>query len=159
TRRRWRPVNPRRLRGATIAMLGLGDIGQTIARAGRAFGMTVIGVNRSGRRVPGVSRVYPSGQLAAALARADFAVVTLPLTAETRGLVGRRELAAMKPTAWLVNVGRGAVVDEVALVRALRARRIGGAILDVFPTEPLPPRHPLWGLDNAVVTPHISGPS
>jgi phosphoglycerate dehydrogenase-like enzyme len=86
-------------------------------------------------------------------------VLTVPLTPATRGLIGARELAAMKPTAWLINVARGPVVDEPALVEALTARRIGGAILDVFDTEPLPPSHPFWTLDNVVVTPHISGPS
>ncbi|MBI4638429.1 MAG: D-2-hydroxyacid dehydrogenase, partial [Candidatus Rokubacteria bacterium] len=90
---------------------------------------------------------------------ADFVALTLPLTAPTRGLIGARELAAMKPTAWLINIGRGAVLDGKALVEALEARRIAGAILDVFPVEPLPQDDPLWGLDNVVVTPHIAGPS
>jgi phosphoglycerate dehydrogenase-like enzyme len=158
-RRRWEPETPGRLRGSTLCLVGLGDIGRAVARAARAFGMTVVGVSRSGRRVPEADAVHPVGALARALARADFVAVTLPLTPETRGLIGPRALAAMKPTAWLVNVGRGPVVEEAALVAALRARRIGGAILDVFATEPLPRAHPLWGLDNAVVTPHISGPS
>ncbi|HVQ75627.1 MAG TPA: D-2-hydroxyacid dehydrogenase [Candidatus Binatia bacterium] len=158
-RRQWRPVDPCRLRGATLAVVGLGDIGRTIARTARAFGMTVLGVSRSGRRVPGVDRVYRATAIRTALSRADFAVLTVPLTAHTRGFVGARELAAMKRSAWLVNVGRGAVVDEVALVRALSSRRIAGAVLDVFEREPLPPDHPLWRLRNAVVTPHISGPS
>jgi phosphoglycerate dehydrogenase-like enzyme len=85
--------------------------------------------------------------------------VTVPLTEATRGLIGAAQLAAMKPTAWLINIARGAVVDEAALATALRERRIGGAVLDVFSEEPLPPGHPLWALDNAVITPHISGPS
>ena len=86
-------------------------------------------------------------------------MLVLPLTDETRGLIGAAALAAMRPTAWLVNIGRGAVVDEGALVDALRTRRIAGAGLDVFAAEPLPADHPLWSLDNAVITPHISGPS
>lgn len=155
----WRPSDPGRLRGATLVVVGLGDIGRTIARAARAFGMTVIGVSRSGGRGREADAVYRTADLRAALRRADFAVLTLPLTADTRGLLGRRELASMKRSAWLVNVGRGAVVDERALVEALRVRRIAGAVLDVFETEPLPPGHALWGLDNAVITPHISGPS
>jgi phosphoglycerate dehydrogenase-like enzyme len=158
-RRIWKPLDPLRLRGAVLAVVGLGDIGRTIARVARAFGMTVLGVSRSGRPVREADAVYRTADLRAALGRADFAVLTLPLTPATRGLVGRRELAAMKRSGWLVNVGRGAVVDETALVAALRARRISGAILDVFESEPLPARHPLWGLDNAVITPHISGPS
>jgi phosphoglycerate dehydrogenase-like enzyme len=158
--RRWLDtVAPSRLGGRTLALVGLGDIGRPIARLARALGMRVLGVSRSGRPVPGVARVYRPAGLHRALAAADFVVVVVPLTAGTRGLIGAPALAAMRPGAWLVNVGRGAVVDEAALVQALAARRIGGAILDVFPTEPLPADHPLWRLDNAVITPHVSGPS
>jgi phosphoglycerate dehydrogenase-like enzyme len=159
-RREWiEHVLPDRLNGKTLAVVGTGDIGRTIARAARALGGRVIGVSRSGRPVPGLARVYPARALTRALAAADFVVLAVPLTDATRGLIGAAELAAMRPDAWLVNVARGAVVDEPALVAALTARRIGGAILDVFTAEPLPPAHPLWGLDNVVVTPHISGPS
>ncbi|MGH7353515.1 MAG: D-2-hydroxyacid dehydrogenase [Candidatus Rokuibacteriota bacterium] len=158
--RRWiDAMLPDLLRGKTLAVVGLGDIGRAIARAARAFDMRVLGVSRSGRAAREAHRVYALGALRTAVAAADFVVVVLPLTGATRGLIGPREIAAMKPTAWLLNIGRGAVVDETALVAALEARRIGGAILDVFPTEPLPPDHPLWRLDNAVITPHISGPS
>ena len=121
--------------------------------------MRVLGVNRSGRAAPGVERVYRVGALRAALGQADFVALVLPLTPETRGLIGSRELASMRASAWLLNVGRGAILDEAALVETLRARRIAGAILDFFPTEPLPEDHPLWGCDNAVITPHIAGPS
>lgn len=158
-RRQWRPANPARLHGATLVVVGLGDIGRTIARAAAAFGMTVLGVSRTGRPAPGVRRVYRTAALRRALAAADFAVLTLPLTRETRGLVDATALAALPRHAWLVNVGRGAVVDEDALVDALQAGRLAGAILDVFATEPLPPEHPLWGFEQVVVTPHISGPS
>jgi glyoxylate/hydroxypyruvate reductase A len=158
--RRWRDdVLPDRLAGKTLAVVGLGDIGRTIAAAATALGMRVVGVSRSGRRIRGAARVYRAAALERALAEADFVALVLPLTDATRGLLGARALAAMKPTAWLVNVGRGALVDEAALVAALRERRIGGAVLDVFATEPLPADHPLWGLDNVVITPHISGPS
>jgi phosphoglycerate dehydrogenase-like enzyme len=157
--RRWEPVDPVPLRGQTLCVVGLGDIGGSIAKAARALGMRVIGVTRSGRSSRDALRVYRTTALRAALARADFVVLTLPLSDETRGLLGRAELAAMKPAAWLLNLARGPIVDEAALVDALRARRIGGAVLDVFDTEPLPAEHPLWGLDNVVVTPHISGPS
>lgn len=159
-RREWAAeILPDRLRDKTLTLVGLGDVGRAITRAARAFGMRVLGVSRSGRPVPGVERVYPRAGLARALAAADFVALTLPLTPETRGLVGATELAAMRPTAWLVNVARGPIVDEDALVAALHERRIAGAVLDVFRTEPLPPGHPLWGLPNVVVTPHISGPS
>jgi len=157
--RRWAPVDPAPLRGQTLCVVGLGDIGRHIARAGRALGMRVIGISRTARRVPGVERVYRTRALATALARADFVVLPVPLSAATRGLIGAPALAAMKPSAWLINLARGPIVEEAALLDALRARRIGGAILDVFDTEPLPPDHPLWAQDNVVVTPHISGPS
>jgi phosphoglycerate dehydrogenase-like enzyme len=158
--RRWiGDVLPRRLGGTTLAIVGLGDIGRVIGRAARALGMRVVGVSRSGRPVPEAHRVYRTAALTRALAEADWVVVVLPLTPQTRGLIGERELAAMRPTAWLINIGRGAVVDESALARALEARRIGGAVLDVFRSEPLPPTHPLWGFDNVVITPHVSGPS
>jgi glyoxylate/hydroxypyruvate reductase A len=158
--RRWiDSVLPGRLRGKTLTLVGLGDIGREIARLARAVGMRVLGVSRSGRRVPGLARVYRTGALHQALAAADFVVLVVPLTPATRGLIDARALASMRPDAWLFNVGRGAVVDDVALVQALAARRIGGAVLDVFATEPLPADHPLWRLDNAVITPHISGPS
>lgn len=157
--RQWMPVDPSRLSGRTLCVVGLGDIGRSVARAARAFGMAVEGVSRSGRGVPEAGPVYRTGARRQALARADFVVLTVPLTAGTRGLIGRRELEAMKPTAWLINIARGPVVDEAALLEALRAQRIAGAVLDVFDTEPLPAEHPLWGLDNVVITPHISGPS
>ncbi len=158
--RRWLDhVLPDRLRGKTLAIVGLGDIGRDIARAGRAFGMRVLGVSRRGRPVREAERVYPVGQMARALRQADFVVVLLPLTPETHGIIGADAFAAMKPTAWLVNIARGAVVNEAALTEALETRRLAGAILDVFATEPLPPHHPLWRMDNVVITPHISGPS
>jgi glyoxylate/hydroxypyruvate reductase A len=157
---RWiEEVLPDRLLGKTMTVVGLGDIGSTIATAARGLGMRVLGVSRSGRAVRGVERVYRVNALARALAPADFVVLVVPLTDATRGLLDARALAAMKPTAWLLNIGRGALVDEPALLEALRGRRVGGAVLDVFPTEPLPAGHPFWSLDNVVVTPHISGPS
>jgi glyoxylate/hydroxypyruvate reductase A len=157
--RRWAPVDPVPLRGQTLCVVGLGDIGRSIAKAARALGMRVIGVTRSGRASRDAARVYRTAALRTALARADFVVLTLPLSDETRGLVGRAELAALRPTAWLLNLARGPIVDEGALLEALRRRRLGGAVLDVFDTEPLPAAHPLWGFDNVVITPHISGPS
>jgi len=159
-RGRWLDhVLPDRLLGKTLAIVGLGDIGRDIARAARAFGMRVLGVSRRGRAVREAERVYPVGQMARALRQADFVVILLPLTPETHGIIGVDAFAAMKPTAWLLNVARGAVVNETALLETLEHRRIAGAVLDVFATEPLPPYHPLWRLDNVVITPHISGPS
>jgi phosphoglycerate dehydrogenase-like enzyme len=159
-RREWiQHVPPERLAGKKMAIVGLGDIGRVVARAARAPGMRVIGVTRSGRRLAGVDRVYRTRELRRALAVADFVVLVVPLNEHTRGMIGAAELAAMRPTAWLLNIARGAIVDEGALIQALERRTIAGAILDVFPTEPLPPDHPLWALDNAVITPHISGPN
>jgi glyoxylate/hydroxypyruvate reductase A len=160
--RRWRwldHVLPDRLLGKTLVIVGLGDIGRAVASAARVFGMRVVGVSRSGRLVREADRVYKVGQLALALREGDFVVILLPLTAETTNLIGVDALAAMKPTAWLVNIARGAIVNETALREALEQRRIAGAILDVFATEPLPPNHPLWRVSNLVITPHISGPS
>ncbi len=158
--RRWLDhVLPDRLRGKTLAIVGLGDIGRAVARAARVLGMRVIGVSRAGRPVREAARVFKVGQMARALAEADFVVILLPLTPETTGIFGADALAVMKPTAWLVNIARGRVVDETALLEALEQKRIAGAILDVFAIEPLPPHHPLWRMDNVVITPHISGPS
>jgi phosphoglycerate dehydrogenase-like enzyme len=156
---RWRQVDPLRLHGAELCIVGLGDIGRTIARAARGVGMRVSGVSQSGRKAPAVDRVYRARDLGKLLASADFVVLTVPLTLATRGLIGARELASMKPSAWLINIGRGPLVDGEALLEALSEKRIGGAILDVFDEEPLPADHPLWKLENVVITPHISGPS
>ncbi|MBI4610061.1 MAG: D-2-hydroxyacid dehydrogenase [Candidatus Rokubacteria bacterium] len=156
---RWAAARPDRLRGQTLAVVGLGDIGREIGRLAHAFGMRVVGVSRSGRKPRGADAVYRPSGLTRAVAGCDFTVVTLPLTADTRGLIGERELRAMKPSAWLLNLGRGPVVQERALLRALEEGWIAGAILDVFDTEPLPADHPFWGRENVVVTPHIAGPS
>lgn len=156
---RWEPVPPTLLHGKTLALLGLGSIGRAILRVARPFGMRVIGMNRSGRPVPGVERVYRRPALRELLGEADYVVLVLPLTPETRGLIGEAELRAMRAEAWLVNIGRGALVQDDALVRALQERWVAGAILDVFAEEPLPSDHPYWSLPNVVVTPHISGPS
>ena len=158
--RRWDDhVLPDRLGGKTVTIVGLGDIGRDIARAARALGMRVLGVSRRGRPVREATRMYPVAAMARALREADFVVLLLPLTPETRGIIGADALSVMKSTAWLINIARGAVVNESALMEALEQRRIAGAVLDVFDREPLPPSHPLWKMDNVVVTPHISGPS
>jgi glyoxylate/hydroxypyruvate reductase len=158
--RRWDDhVLPDRLGGKTLTIVGLGDIGRDIARAARGLGMRVLGVSRRGRPVREATRMYPVSAMTRALREADFVVLLLPLTPETRGIIGADALAAMKSTAWLINIARGAVADEGALMQALEQRCIAGAVLDVFDREPLPPSHPLWKMDNVVVTPHISGPS
>ena len=147
------------LRGATLVVIGLGSIGSEVARLASALGMRVVGVRSDARPHPHASRVVPSERLADIAPEADFVAVTAALTPRTRGLVSREVIAALKPTAWLVNIARGPIVDEDALLGALRARRIGGAALDVFSTEPLPPESPWWELDNAIITPHSSNSS
>lgn len=158
--RRWLDgVWPDRLGGKTLAVIGLGEIGREIARVGRALGMDVVGVSRSGRAVRGVRRVWTMRDVGRAIRAAHFVVIVLPLTPATRGAIGAPALAAMRPDAWLLNIGRGPVVDEAALRDALAARRLAGAVLDVFATEPLPADHPFWRMDNVVITPHVAGPS
>jgi glyoxylate/hydroxypyruvate reductase A len=151
--RRWAPVDPVPLRGQTLCVVGLGDIGRTIAKSARALGMQVIGVTRSGGAARDVVRVYRTKALRAALARADF--VVLPAARETAGFWSGRAGRDEAP-AWLLNLARGPIMDRPRCW-TLRGRRIGGAVLDIFNTTP--PADHRWRFDNVVVTPHISGPS
>ncbi|MGE3778824.1 MAG: 2-hydroxyacid dehydrogenase, partial [Pirellulaceae bacterium] len=145
----------REVHGATIGIVGLGRIGQQIARRARGFEMPILYCNR--RRRVEVEQQYGARHVSFAelLAGADFVVLSVPLTSETRTLIGARELAQMKPTAVLVNVARGPVVDTAALTEALQQRRIYAAALDVTDPEPLPRDHPLLQLDNVVIAPHL----
>jgi phosphoglycerate dehydrogenase-like enzyme len=145
------------LGGQTLVIIGLGRIGSRLAGLATAFGMTVIGVKRTATPLAGVERVVPTEALPDVLPEADFVALTCPLTPETEGLIGQPQLEAMKPTAFLVNVARGRVVDEAALIRALEAGAIAGAALDCFHEEPLPPASPLWRMENVIVTPHSAG--
>jgi phosphoglycerate dehydrogenase-like enzyme len=142
----------------TLGVIGMGSIGGEIAKRGRALGMRVLAVRRHPARdpAPADEQVGPDG-LARVITESDWIVLATPLTSETRGLIGARELAITKPGAVLVNLGRGALVDEPALLDALAAGRLGGAALDVFEHEPLPAESPLWDLPNVILTPHISG--
>jgi phosphoglycerate dehydrogenase-like enzyme len=145
----------RELRGETLFLVGLGDIGLEVARLGKALGMRTFGFRRTEGPPPAdVDEVNGPGRLAEMAGRADAMVVSLPLTDQTAGLIDRATIEALPPSCIFVNVGRGGVVDEPALIEALRDRRIAGAVLDVFATEPLPPDSPLWTLDNVLVTPH-----
>lgn len=146
----------RELAGSTVGIIGLGGIGREVAWRCRAMGASVIGLRRGSGAVEGVELLAGDDALATLLGRADYVVVTVPETPETVGLLDAEALALMKPDAVLVNVGRGRVVDEMALVAALEAGRPGGAALDVFATEPLPEGHPLWTAPNTVITPHMS---
>ncbi|OLC12039.1 MAG: hypothetical protein AUH44_01110 [Chloroflexi bacterium 13_1_40CM_68_15] len=158
-RREWKDHDHQELRDATLVVYGMGSIGAEVARLACAVGMRVVGVRRRPAPQPGVSRVVASEQLADVAGEADYLAVTAPLTPATRGAVSREVIARMKPSAWIVNIGRGAIVDEAALVEALREQRIAGAALDVFTKEPLPADSPLWTLENVILTPHTSGDS
>lgn len=155
--RLWKRVLAEPLTGKTLAVIGLGRIGKGVARRAKAMGMRVVGTRWSAAPVADVDAVYPPEELHRALGEADYIVLTVPLTPVTLHLIDAKALEAMRPTAYLVNVSRGRVVDEAALVEALRGRRIAGAALDVFAVEPLPGESPLWGLDNVILTPHIGG--
>jgi phosphoglycerate dehydrogenase-like enzyme len=164
---------PQELRRSTLGILGYGSIGREIARIGKAFGMEVLGTKRNVKEPAAVGeyqqegtgdpdgtmvdRLYPPEATRSMVALCDFVVVLIPLTDGTRGFVNAEVLGAMKKTAVLINMARGAVVDEEALIDALQKGQIGGAGLDVFVQEPLPSTSPLWKLDNVIISPHIGG--
>jgi len=155
----WRPRGRLgELDGATIGIVGLGSIGAKTAEKARGLNMRVLGLRRDpSRPCPHVERLFGPDQLHAMLPEVDWLVLAAALTPETTHLMGEREFAAMKERAYLINVGRGALVDEPALIRALRDGQIGGAGLDVFEREPLPADSPLWDMGNVVLTPHFAG--
>jgi phosphoglycerate dehydrogenase-like enzyme len=155
--RRWtRRVNPT-LAGRTLAILGLGAIGAELARKAAALEMRVIGTKRDGAAVPHVERVYRPPETDAVLGEADYVVLLLPSTPETRGLIDARSLKRMKRTAYLLNFGRGDLVVEADLATAVRASVIAGAVLDVFVKEPLPAESPLWTTEGITIFPHVGG--
>jgi phosphoglycerate dehydrogenase-like enzyme len=147
----------RTLEGATLVIAGLGAIGRELARKAKAFDMRVIAVSRAGRPGPTVDQVVPRDKLHDVLPRADAVVLCLPVEPDTIGFIGEAELARMKPDAILINVGRGELVDEIALIHALERGQIGGAALDVAVVEPLPADSPLWRMDNVLISPHVAG--
>lgn len=168
---RFRPLD---LEASTVGIVGYGSIGREVARLCRAFGARVLATKRDLRH-PGEqgytleghgdpdgdlpARLYPPQALGSMVAECDFLVVAVPLTAETRGLIGRTVFQKMKPTACLIDVSRGGVVDHSALIESLSEKRLGGAALDVFPIEPLPATSPLWEMPNVLLSPHIAGAS
>jgi phosphoglycerate dehydrogenase-like enzyme len=160
------------LRDKNLGVIGYGSIGRETARIGHALGMTVLALKRNpddhldtGWNPPGVgdpegripSRWFGPEEREALLSESDFITVTLPMTPHTRGFIGARDFAAMRPNAYLVNIGRGEVIDQNAMIEALKANRIAGAGLDVFEREPLEPESELWDLENVILTPHMSG--
>ena len=171
---RWERFKPRELRTSTIGIVGYGSIGRQVARLLREFGATVLatkndamhpidsGYTPEGMGDPNgdlVHRLYPAQAIKSMLKDCDFIVITVPLTDKTRGLVNADVLSVCKPTAYLIDVARGGIVDHTALIKALNEHRLAGAALDVFPEEPLPKKSPLWELPNVIITPHIAGVS
>ena len=171
---RWERFTPRELRNSTVGIIGYGSIGRQIARLLREFGTTVLATKNdamhpidSGYTPKGmgdpkgdlVHRLYPAQAIKSMLKDCDFIVVAVPLSARTRGLVNADVLATCKPTAYLVDISRGGIVDHDALIKALSDGKLAGAALDVFPEEPLPKNSPLWGMPNVIITPHIAGVS
>jgi phosphoglycerate dehydrogenase-like enzyme len=154
--RRWQPIFTTPIEGKTAVIVGFGDLGQAAGRAAKKLGLEVIAVTRSGKAGKPADAVYPASRIDRTLPKADFVIVTTPLTAETRGLISRERLDLLEPHAGFVNIGRSPIVDYAALVEKLEKREIAGAVLDVFDQEPLPPESPLWTTPNLVITPHIS---
>ena len=150
---------PTELAGATLGLVGLGSIGRNVAKRASALGMKVIAVREHADRPKPefVDEVLPSLRLNEMLSQCEYVVLSPPVTPATRGMIGRDQFAAMKRDGYLINVGRGPLVVEGALIEALRERRIAGAALDVFDQEPLPPDSPLWDLENLLITPHTAG--
>ena len=155
-----------------VGIVGYGSIGRQVARLLQPFGATVLATKRDARHPEDneytpegmgdpsaalVQRLYPAEALRSMLKECDFVVITVPKTPATFGLISTQELAMFKPTAFLIDVSRGGIVDHEALIHALRERKVAGAALDVFPEEPLPPTSPLWKFANVIITPHISG--
>ncbi len=147
------------LAGKTLGIIGLGSIGMEIARKGKCFGMNVIGIKKTHENVRWVDEVYTPENLDIVLGESDYLVLCVPATDETKNLIGERELKKMKISAYLINIARGDVIDENALIRALKEKWIAGAAIDVTREEPLSPDSPLWELDNLIITPHVAGSS
>lgn len=155
----WDRLDQRVLDEKTVGILGVGVIGEELAKRCKALGMTVFGISRTPRDLPGFDKFFPRDRLAEAAAEVDFLVVLVPLEPATRNIVDGKILAAMKQGAYLINIARGGVVDEDALIEAVEAGRIAGAGMDAFLTEPLPPEHPFWKMENILVTPKLGGAS
>ena len=157
---RWEQFDITEISGQTLGIVGYGDIGRAVAARARAMGLRILAVKRHGPPLynvdPLVNQFYRPEDRLEMMSRAHYIVACAPLTPETRGMIGEPEFAAMMPTAVVINIGRGPVIDESALVRALTERRIKGAALDVFDTEPLPPGHPFYTLDNVLLSPHCA---
>jgi phosphoglycerate dehydrogenase-like enzyme len=157
-RAKWVHTVPQPLTGKTLGILGLGAIGQQVARLASAFGMRVIGTRRRPVPMEHVAEILPSDRTDEVLAQSDFVLLLLPATPDTDNLIDAQRLAKMKPGAWLLNFGRGHLIKDDDLIAATKAKKIAGAVLDVFRQEPLPAEHPFWSAEGIVVLPHIGGP-
>jgi phosphoglycerate dehydrogenase-like enzyme len=158
--KKWERPVPAILHSKTVGVVGLGSIGREVARLAKAFNMRVLATRRSAKQVGRaryVDLMLPTNRIKHLLSESDFVVLAVPFTPETQNLIGEEELRTMKPSAYLINIARGGIVDEEALVHALEERWIAGAGLDVFSTEPLPHNSRLWELPNVIISPHISG--
>jgi len=153
----WERWPTKLLNGKKVGILGIGVIGEEIARKSKAFGMTVHGIDIVKRRVDVVDYFYEPKDLLKVLQEVDYFIIVAPLSPQTRGMIRARELSSMKPSAFLINIGRGEIVDEEALIQALNSGKIAGAALDAFCQEPLPKSHPFWKMKNVIVTPHVGG--
>ncbi len=156
-KQQWQRFPARLLHDKTVGIFGIGTIAETLAPKCKALGMRVIGVSSTPRPLPGFDRVHASADLGEVVGEFDFFVLLTPLTEKTRNCIGAEVFAAMKPTSYFINLARGGVVDEDALLEALRSGRIAGAALDVFSEEPLPAGHPFWSMNNVIITTHQGG--
>lgn len=157
-RGKWVHTVAQPLHGKTLGILGLGAIGGEVARIAAALGLRVIGTRRRAQAMANVAKIVPPERTPEVLAESDFLLLLLPATPETQNFVNAERLAMMKPTAWLLNFGRGHIIKDEDLVAAVKAKKIAGAMLDVYRQEPLPAEHPFWTTEGIIVLPHIGGP-
>ena len=155
---KWVHTVAQPLTGKTLGILGLGAIGAEVARMASAFGMKVIGTKRRPEKIPHVAEVLPAERTKDVMAQSDFVLLLLPATADTNNMINAERLGWMKPTAWLLNFGRGHLIKDDDLIASMKAKKIAGAVLDVFRQEPLPADHPFWSTEGILVLPHIGGP-
>ena len=158
-RRVWESWSAPILAGKMVGILGVGAIGEAIAKKCKTFEMTVLGVDPFPRKIDAVDMFYDLDQLHEVMSKVDYFISVAPSKPDNQNIIDVKAFSKMKPTAFFINMGRGELVDEDALVQALKERKIAGAALDTFRQEPLPPEHPFWGLDNLIITPHVGGRS
>lgn len=154
--RKWAKIERLELENKTLGLIGTGSIGREIARKARVFGMKILGVKRVQAQVEFIDEIYAINNMDTVLSLSDFIVLSLPLLESTKNLIGEKEIGKMKPSACLINIARGEILDEHALVEALKNKKLSGAVLDVFREEPLRQDSELWDVENLIITPHIS---